>query len=43
MGGGQLARVNGVERAEEIQFAVVVSCRVAKDSDLNVHVGNMKP
>lgn len=43
MGGGQLARVDGVERAEKIQFAVVVSCGVAKDSDLNVHADDMKP
>jgi hypothetical protein len=37
MNGRQLARVNGVERAKEVELPVVVSGGVAKDGDLDVH------
>jgi PadR family transcriptional regulator PadR len=42
MHGGQLRRVNRVERPEEIQFAVIVRRGVAEDGHLNVHAG-IKP
>ena len=37
MHGGQLPRTDGVERAQQIQFAVVVSGGIAQDRDLYVH------
>jgi ATP-binding cassette subfamily F protein uup len=37
MHGGQLRRENRVERAEEIELAVVLGCRVAEHRHLNIH------
>jgi len=37
MNGRQLAGINGVERTEEVEFAVVVSGGIAKNGDLDVH------
>ena len=37
MHGGQLRRVDRVERAEQVQLAVVLGRRVAKNGHLNVH------
>src|ERR1039458_2508824 len=39
MHGGQLRRVNRVERAEEIELAVVLGRGIAEDRHLNVHAG----
>jgi len=43
MNGGQLLRVNGVERPEEVEFLVVVRGGVAQDGYLDIHRGIMKP
>ena len=37
MNGGQFARINGVERAEEVEFAVVIGRCVTENRGLNVH------
>ena len=37
MNGGKFARVDRVERAKQIEFAVIVRCCVAENRYLNVH------
>ena len=37
MNGGELLGVNGVEGAQQVQFPVVVGCRVAENGHLNIH------
>ena len=42
MDGGELRRVDRVERAEQVELAVVLGRRVAEDGHLDVH-GKIKP
>src|SRR6516165_3266017 len=37
MNGGELLSVNCVERAEKVQFPIIIRRRIAQDCNLNVH------
>jgi hypothetical protein len=40
--GGELLRVDGIERAEEVQLAIIVRRRVAQDRHLDIHVASVE-
>jgi hypothetical protein len=40
---GKLLGVNGVERPQQVQLAIVIGRSVAKDGHLNIHPPPIKP